>query len=310
MTGRVLQVIAGVYAVRVGESELECSLRGRVKQGEGSIAVGDRVRVERLDDGSCRILEVLPRDGVLARRSFARRRPQVLAANVDQVAAVVSVARPDPDLLLLDRLLAVAELNALLAFVICNKIDLLEAEGASTRPAVPGSLVTFRDAGYDVLPVSARTGTGLDELRARLEGRTTVFAGASGVGKSSLANALSPGAGLRVAAVGERSGRGRHTTTAGCLIPLGGDTFLADTPGVQNFEPAALEPGELSAAFREFRRFAPDCRFADCRHREEPGCAVRGAVERGDVSPRRHDSYLALLEATERAARPWERRGG
>jgi ribosome biogenesis GTPase len=303
VTGRVLQAAGGTYLVRVGEEELPCSLRGRIKQNEGSIAVGDRVSVERLDDGSCRIEEVLPRSSVLSRRSFAKRREQVLAANVDQVAAVVSVARPDPDPFLLDRLLAVAEINDLSSFIICNKTDLSDSD------ALPELLQPYADAGYEVLQVSASSGTGMDVLRARLEGRITVLAGSSGVGKSSLVNTLVPGLELRVGDVGERSGRGKHTTTAGLLIPLGGDTFLADTPGVQNFEPAALEPAELSSVFREFRPYLDSCRFADCRHRDEPGCAVREAVENQQVSARRHESYLALLETAERASRPWNRQG-
>ena len=303
MTGRVLQAAGGTYLVRVGEEELPCSLRGRIKQNEGSIAVGDRVEVERLEDGSCRIESVLPRSSVLSRRSFAKRREQVLAANVDQVAAVVAVERPEPDLFLLDRILAVAELNALDSFIACNKADLAETDG------IPAFLAPYEDAGYEVIRVSAKSGEGIDRLAERLAGHITVLAGASGTGKSSLVNAMVPGLELRVGEVGERSGRGKHTTTAGRLIPLGDDTFIADTPGVQNFEPAALEPAELSSVFREFRPHLDQCRFADCRHREEPGCAVREAVADGQVSERRHESYLALLEAAERASRPWERTG-
>ncbi len=157
--------------------------------------------------------------------------------------------------------------------------------------------------------MSAKASEGIDRLAERLAGHTTVLAGASGVGKSSLVNAMVPGLELRVGEVGERSGRGKHTTTAGRLIPLGDETFIADTPGVQNFEPAALEPGELPSVFREFRPHLDRCRFADCRHREEPGCAVREAIAEGQVSERRHESYLAMLEAAERAARPWERQG-
>lgn len=306
MRGRVLESAAGVYRVRAGDEELDCSLRGRIKQGPGSIAIGDLVEVERLEDGSCRIERVLPRTGRLARRSFAKRREQVLAANVDQVAAVVSVARPAPDLFLLDRLLAVAELNGLSALVVCNKIDLL----APGEGPLPAPLRDYAAAGYETVPVSAKTGSGLGDLAARLADRITVLAGPSGAGKSSLVNALVPGTGLRVGEVGDRSGRGRHTTTSGRLIPLGGETYLADTPGVQNFEPAALDAAELSAAFREFRPCLERCRFADCRHRDEPGCAVRAAVEAGAVPGHRYESYLSLLEAAERAARPWERGGG
>jgi len=310
LIGRVLQGVGGVYRVYLDGAELECSLRGRIKQGEGSIAVGDRVEIERQEDGSCCIEQVLPRQGQLSRRSFAKRREQVLAANVDQLAAVVALTRPEPDLFLLDRLLAVAELNELDAFIVLNKLD-LEAEAGSGARAhagdLPDSLRPYGEAGYEVLPTSVKSGSGIELLRERLHGRTTVFAGASGVGKSSLLNALLPGLGLRVGTVGARTGRGRHTTTAGQLIPLDDGSFLADTPGVQNFEPAALEPRELSAVFREFRPYLDHCRFADCRHRDEPGCAVREAVAQGRLSARRHESYLALLESAERAARPWER---
>ncbi len=305
MRGRVLESAAGIYRVRIEDEELDCSLRGRIKLRSGSIAIGDLVEIERLEDGSCRIEGVLPRTGRLSRRSYAKRREQVLAANVDQVAAVISVARPEPDLFLLDRLLAVAELNDLSALIVCNKADLLPA-GAGPFPA---SLQDYCEAGYEVLPVSARTGLGLADLAARLAGRITVFAGPSGAGKSSLVNALLPGTDLRVGEVGDRSGRGRHTTTSGRLLPLGGETYLADTPGVQNFEPAALDPAELTAAFREFHAHVASCRFADCRHRDEPGCAVREAAEAGHIPRRRYDSYLSLLEAAERAARPWERGG-
>jgi ribosome biogenesis GTPase len=184
-----------------------------------------------------------------------------------------------------------------------NKTDLLDDS------QVPGSLQPYEEAGYPILLVSARAGAGLERLRAELADRTTVLAGASGVGKSSLLNALVPGVDLRVGEVGDRSGRGRHTTTASRLIPLPGGGFLADTPGVQNFEPAALSVEELTAAFRELRPLLGSCRFADCRHRAEPGCSVRLAVEEGHVAPGRYRSYLSLLEAAERAERPWERGG-
>lgn len=300
MIGRVLQTGGGTYRVRAGGRELDCSLRGRIKQDEGgSVAVGDRVEVETLDDGSCRITAVLPRRSVLARRAVARRKDQVMAANVDQVAAVASLARPDPDLFMLDRLLAVAEMEELEAFVVLNKVDLGE----------PAALVPYAAIGYDVLPTCAVRGVGIDALRARLAGRVTVLAGPSGAGKSSLLNALDPTLELRVGEVGDRSGRGRHTTTRARLIALDDDTFIADTPGIQHFVPVEMNVATVGHAFREFRPWLADCRFADCRHREEPGCAVRAAVERGEISVRRYESYLALL-ATAEAAEEEARTGG
>lgn len=302
MIARVLQTGGGTYRVRTGGREFDCSLRGRIKLDEDSpVAVGDRVEVEELADGSCRITGVEPRHSALVRRAVARRKDQVMAANVDQVAAVVSVARPDPDLLMLDRLLAVAECDELGAFVVLNKVDLRDddgddADGAKARAAA-AEVAAYEAIGYDVLPTSVAEDVGIDALRDRLEGRITVLAGASGAGKSSLLNALDPGLDLRVGDVGERSGRGRHTTTSARLIPLDDDTYIADTPGIQNFVPAGLETATLGHAFREFRPWLKACKFADCKHREEPGCAVRDAVEAGDILPRRYDSYLALLEA-------------
>lgn len=302
MIARVLRTGGGTYRVRAGGREFDCSLRGRIKLRDGGpVAVGDRVEVEELEAGDYRITGVRPRHSALVRRAVARRKDQVMAANVDQVAAVVALARPDPDLPMLDRLLAMAEFDELGAFVVVNKVDL--------TVELPAELVAYRAIGYEVLPTSVESGVGIEALRERMSGRTTVLAGASGVGKSSLLNALEPDLDLRVGDVGERSGRGRHTTTRARLIPLDDDTFIADTPGIQHFVPAEIEAATLGHAFREFRPWLDTCRFADCRHREEPGCAVRDAVEAGEILPRRHASYLALLEAAE-AAEEEARTGG
>lgn len=294
LTGRVLQFTAGVYRIHTADETLDCSLRGKAKRDAGErVAIGDRVTVERLGDGSCRITEVLPRHSRLSRHSMAKRREQVLAANVDQVAAVFSAARPEPDVRLLDRLLAVAELHDLPSLIVVNKTDLAE------HGNVPPEFAAYATIGYPVLPTCAKSGAGLDVLEERLAGRITVFTGPSGVGKTSILNALVPDLDLRVGAVGDRSGRGKHTTSAGLLIPIPGGGYLADTPGIQYFEPAGVDPADLAHAFREFRPLVDDCRFADCRHRAEPGCAVRDAVEEGSLYEHRFDSYLSLLEAAE-----------
>ena len=295
-TGRVLQFTAGVYRVHTEAGIVECSMRGRAKHQAGQpVAIGDLVRVERLDDGSCRIVEVLPRSSRLSRHSLAKRREQVLAANVDQVALVVSVRRPEPDARLIDRILAVAELHDLPALIVMNKMDLTDAGG------IPSALGTYEEVGYALLPTCAKSGAGLDALAERLAGRITVFTGASGVGKTSILNAMMPGLDLRVGAVGDRTGRGKHTTSAGLLIPLTGEGYLVDTPGIQHFEPTGVDPADLAHAFPEFRSLVDGCRFADCRHRAEPGCAVREAVADGVVTAERHESYLSLLEAAESA---------
>lgn len=296
LTGRVLQFTAGVYRIHTPGGTFDCSLRGRAKRDAGErVVVGDLVTLEMLEDGSCRITKVLPRHSRLSRHSLAKRREQVLAANVDQVAAVFSLDRPEPDVRLLDRLLAVAELHDLPAVIVMNKTDL--ADGGR----VPQEIMAYAEIGYPVLPTCAMTGAGLTELRELLNGRITVFTGPSGVGKSSILNAIMPDLDLRVGEVGERTGKGKHTTSAGLLIPLPDGGYLADTPGIQYFEPAGVDPADLAHAFREFRTLVERCRFADCRHRAEPGCAVMEAVADGSVRKHRHVSYLSLLEAAEEA---------
>ena len=192
------------------------------------------------------------------------------------MAAVFSLHRPDPDVRLLDRLLAVAELHELPALIVMNKTDLV-AGGE-----VPEEIGAYADIGYPVLRTCAATGAGLPELEDRLRGRITVFTGPSGVGKTSILNAILPDLDLRVGAVGEKTGKGKHTTSAGLLIPLPGGGYLADTPGIQYFEPAGVEPSDLAHAFVEFRPLVEGCRFADCRHRAEPGCAVMPLADLSD----------------------------
>lgn len=294
----MLDIVAGTYRVDAEGEVLECSLRGRVKHrgAATNAAVGDRVRVERLADGSCRIRQILPRSSTLSRLGVARRREQVIAANVDQVAAVVAVDRPGPDFSMLDRLLVLAELNRLPAFVLLNKADLLPDATADLRST---GFAPYLAAGYSILLTSARTGLGLAEVADRLRGCTTVLSGPSGTGKSSLVNALLPGLELRIGAVGDRKGRGRHTTVSASLHPYSGDGYVVDTPGLQYLALWEADPAALSAAFPEIADAAAACRFADCRHRSEPDCRVRDAVETGAFDRRRYESYLALLEEAE-----------
>jgi len=294
-----MKIVAGTYHVELADRTVECSLRGRVKQKDARfVSVGDLVRVQELDNGSCRIDELLPWHSALTRHGVARRREQVIVANVDQVAVVVSVTRPDPDFSMIDRLLALSELSELDGLLIVNKVDLWERD-ESEADSPPSEFEPYVDAGYDVLLTSAETGSGLDRLRELLSGRVTVLSGPSGVGKSSLLNALMPGLDLRVGEVGEKKGRGRHTTVAASLYPFAGGGHVADTPGLQYLALWEVEPTELTHAFREFTPVAAGCRFADCRHRAEPGCAVRDAVQAGGLSTRRYQHYMALLQEAE-----------
>jgi ribosome biogenesis GTPase len=237
------------------------------------------------------IERVEPRHGVLTRAS--RRREQVLVANVDQVAVVVSLVQPDLKPHLIDRYLAAAQKGGLRPVVCLNKIDL--ADPVALQPLVGA----YAQLGIPVLLTSARTGAGIDRLRERLRGRATVFSGQSGVGKSSLLNAVQPGLGLAVRSVSEVNNKGRHTTTYAQLIKLASGGWVVDTPGVRQLELWDVRPEEVEGYFPDFRPFVPLCAFPDCTHTHEAGCAVKVAVARQQVSPRRYHSYLGLFRGRE-----------
>jgi ribosome biogenesis GTPase len=292
--GRVLRSAGGVYHVQVGGVTLECALRGRLKREReiGRVAVGDEVEVERLPDGSCVIAGLLPRESRLSRRT-AGRREQVIAANVDQLAPVFSIAQPQPLLSLLDRLLVLAESNEIAAFLVVNKVDL----AGETAVAEPFAL--YERIGYEVIHTSAKTGVGLERLGARLAGHITIFVGPSGVGKSSLLNALQPGLGLRVGEIGRALECGTHTTVAASLHPLDLGGHVVDTPGLGRLRFWEVGLRELSWCFPEFRPYLGSCRFDDCTHSHEPSCAIIAAEERGEIAAPRYHSYLKMLEERE-----------
>jgi ribosome biogenesis GTPase / thiamine phosphate phosphatase len=294
--GRVLGAAGGVYDVQRDDgSVVEARLRGRLKleQRTGDrIVSGDSVTLEPQHDTTQWTIEsVAPRRSVLARRAPGKgsRRAKILVANIDQVAIVVAAARPEPKLRTVDRLLVLAESNELAALIVVNKTDLGQADEIARRFA------PYSAAGYTVLLTSAEARTGLDALAEQLCGRDSVLTGPSGVGKSSLLNALEPGLGLRVAAIGDAAGKGRHTTVSAKLVPLGCGGYLADTPGLREVGLWDVEHDNLPHYFPEFRTLAPECRFSGCTHVHEPRCAVLAGVESGAVDRDRYDSYVAML---------------
>ena len=237
------------------------------------------------------IERVEPRHGVLTRAS--RRREHVLVANVDQLAVVISLVEPDLKPHLIDRYLAAAEKGGLRPILCLNKADL--ADPAELQPLVGA----YAQLGVPALLTSARTGLGIARLRELLTGRATVFSGQSGVGKSSLLNAVQPGLGLAVKAVSEVNQKGRHTTTFASLIKLDFGGWVVDTPGVRQLALWDVIPAEVEGFFREFRPFVPLCGFPDCTHTHETGCAVKDAVARRLVSGRRYHSYLGMFHGDE-----------
>ena len=284
--GVVLARTAGGYRVHTDAGEITATLRGKLKyQDSDRVVPGDVVVLE----GST-ISEIRPRRSVLARREAGggQRRSQPVAANVDQVIVVTSARDPEPNARMMDRFLVIAEANGLPCAILVNKTEL--------DPAIAVTLAKrFGPADYQVLATSVKADQGLAALRDLLRGRHSVFTGASGAGKSSLLNALEPGLKLRVGAISEKWRTGKHTTTAAELVPIAGVGYVVDTPGLREVGAWGIDPNALGACFPEFRPFLDQCRFDNCRHLAEPGCAVRAAPP-GAIDPDRLLSYERIYE--------------
>ena len=275
---------------------LMCEVRGRLLQERSVdtlVAVGDRVRVEADGKRRGRIEEVEERTSVLSRQHPGVVVPaeDVILANPDQLLAVFAAAQPDPHLRMLDRFLVIAEANELPAVICVNKLDLVDDAEARAVFSV------YEEIGYRVIYASAYSGEGVEELKDILLDRVTVLSGPSGVGKSSLLNAIYPALSIHVGDLREVLDKGRHTTRAARLysLPMGTKTFVADTPGIRELGLYDIDAQDLGFYFLEFVPFIHDCRYPNCTHDHEPACAIRAAVERGDITQARYDSYLRLL---------------
>jgi ribosome biogenesis GTPase len=294
LSGLIIKAQSGIFDVDLGDRVIPSKLRGRLTQGpmeSDAAALGDRVRLRLLEDGAGAIEEIEERSRVLSRPAPGRPDvEQVLVANPDLALFVFSCAEPDPNFRMLDRFLVVAEREHIPALICANKVDLVVLRSAKAEFGI------YPKLGYPVLYTSATKGKGIRKLSKVLRGNITVMAGPSGVGKSSLLNAIQPELGLRTKEVSDWSGKGKHTTVVPELIPLEMGGYVADTPGLKAFGIWDVEADELDAYFPEMRDLVSDCAFSDCTHVHEPDCAIIAAVERGKISPERYDSYLRIRQ--------------
>lgn len=287
--------------VKLSQSDMFTERNNQVsaRQLENLIVVGDRVNVLVDQHSQPMIIERLHRHNQLSRSSSSRPGgtmiEQVLASNVDQVISVFAAANPEPKWNLLDRYLVMAEAEELPVWIVITKTDLVEQQHASDE--LKQHLAVYQKIGYPVLLTSSVQQNGIEALHSILKQKNSILIGKSGVGKTTLLNALLPGRDYKVSNVNEVTGKGRHTTSAMRLLPIDEDSTLIDSPGTREFGLWDVDPDDLDWCFKEMRPYLGNCKFKlDCRHEDEPGCAIRQAVVIGQIDPRRYHSYLKLKE--------------
>ncbi len=296
MQGLVLRAQSGFVYVETEHGVIECTLRGRLKrerQSSDIVVIGDIVEVTQVTPKTGAVESVLPRRTRLARRAAGSKgiwKEDVIVANVDQVLVTFACGVPEFNPRMLDRYLVLTEFDDLQTVIVANKVDQTGLAAAQRLFAI------YERLGYSVVYTSTLDGSGIDALRALVAGKVSVVTGRSGVGKSSLLNAVAPGLGLVVGDVSDALSKGRHTTRVAELVPLrlAGGGYLADTPGIRELGLWRFPTEDLAWCFREFRPLIDSCYFASCTHTHEPDCAVRAAVENGEIAPERYESYVKL----------------
>ena len=299
MKGLVIKNTGSWYTVKTdGEGKvIDCKIKGNFRlkgiRSTNPVAVGDRVEVVPNQEGTAFITHIEDRRNYIIRKSpNLSKQSHIIAANVDQAVLVVTINRPQTSTTFIDRFLASAEAYRINVILVFNKSDLLNDDERHYQEMM---ITLYETIGYQCLAISAATGEGVEQLETLLAGKTTVLSGNSGVGKSTLINRLLPGTNLRTAEISDAHNTGMHTTTFSEMLPLPDGGYIIDTPGIKGFGTFDMEPEELTGYFKEIFHFSSQCRFSNCTHTHEPGCAVREAVENHYIAQSRYQSYLSML---------------
>ena len=297
-TATVVRATGSWYDVLHDGAMLRCRIRGKLRlkgvRSTNPVVVGDEAVCEA-DGGDCVIVDIVPRRNYVIRRaSNLSKESHIIAANVDQALLMVTLRSPETPKEFADRFLVTCEAYKVPAAILLSKIDLQDAEAVAEFRAV------YEGAGYRVLEVSAKEGRGVEEVRKLLAGRTTLVSGNSGVGKSTLIQTIDPSLDIRTGEISDSHHKGRHTTTFSTMYPLAEGGAVIDTPGIKGFGLLDIDDAELWHYFPEMMRVAPGCRFYNCTHTHEPGCAVVEAVKTGEIAWSRHESYLKILDDDEK----------